>query len=136
MHKAFVDTSVILRILVKDDDIKRKAAEKMLQTAGQRGETLFLLPVAVLEVVWVLEKVYKYERTRIREIVEAILNTPSLKVEMEEVFRSALVVYVEKNVKFADAVMGYWGLARGFSTVYTYDEKDFKRISGLEVKKP
>ena len=136
MRKAFVDTSVILRILVKDDDIKRKAAEKMLQTAMQRGETLFLLPVAVLEVVWVLKKVYKYERTSIREIVEAILNTPALKVEMEEVFRRALVVYVDKNVKFADAVMGYWGLAQGFSTVYTYDEKDFKRISGLDVKKP
>ena len=84
MHKAFVDTSVILRILVKDDDIKRKAAEKMLQTARQRGETLFLLPVAVLEVVWVLEKVYKYERPLIRDGVEAILNTPALKVEIEE----------------------------------------------------
>jgi len=29
--------------------------------------------------------------------------------------------------------MGYWGLEKGFSTVYTYDEKDFKRIEGLEV---
>ena len=29
--------------------------------------------------------------------------------------------------------MGHWGLDEGLSTVYTYDEKDFKKISGLQV---
>jgi predicted nucleic-acid-binding protein len=69
-------------------------------------------------------------------MLEAILNTPVLRFEMGNVFRKAIKVYEEKNVKFADAVMGYWGLEKGFSTVYTYDEKDFKRIEELEVKKP
>jgi predicted nucleic acid-binding protein len=55
---------------------------------------------------------------------------------MEDVFRKALEVYESKNVKFADAIMGYRGLEKGLSTVYTFDEKDFKRIEGLEVKKP
>jgi predicted nucleic-acid-binding protein len=64
------------------------------------------------------------------------MNTPQLKVELEETFRKALRVYEENNVKFADAVMGYWGLERGIATVFTYDEKDFKRIEGLTVKKP
>lgn len=36
MNKAFVDTSVILRLLVKDDDIKMKAAEKLLRNAGTK----------------------------------------------------------------------------------------------------
>lgn len=64
----------------------------------------------MLEIVWVLEKVYKFERKQIREVAEAILNTPELKIEMDDVFRKALQVYEEKNVKFADAVMGCWGL--------------------------
>jgi predicted nucleic acid-binding protein len=55
---------------------------------------------------------------------------------MEEVFRKALAVYEEKNIKFADAVMAHWGLERGVHVVYTYNEKDFKRIDGLEVRKP
>lgn len=136
MVKSFIDTSVILRFLINDDGVKRKACERLFKTAGTHGIILNLLPVAVLEVVWVLEKVYKYERKMIREIVEAILNTPELRVEMEDVFRKALAVYEEKNVKFADAVMAYWGLERGVAIVYTYDEKDFKRIEGLEVRKP
>jgi hypothetical protein len=32
--------------------------------------------------------------------------------------------------------MGYWDLEGGLSTVYTYDENDFKKISGLQVRRP
>jgi len=136
MTKAFVDTSVILRILIKDDELKARAAVNLLKSAGEKGLILYLLPVAVLETVWVLEKVYSFSRKAVREVVEAILNTPELKVEQEAVFRKALQAYVEKNIKFADAVMGYWGLDKGYTTVFTYDEKDFRRIEGLETRKP
>jgi predicted nucleic-acid-binding protein len=136
MNRAFIDTSVILRFLVKDDDLKAKAVEKLLRTASGRGTVLHILPVTMLEIVWVLEKVYKFGRKEIRELAEAIINTPKLKVEMGDVFLKALKAYEEKNVKFADAVMGYWGLERGIAIAYTYDEKDFRRIEGLVVKKP
>lgn len=136
MEKAFIDTSVILRILVEDDDLKSKACGKLLRDAKKNGIALHLLPIAVMEIVWVLEKVYKFDRKRIREIATALLNTPELHVEMEDAFRKALTVYEEKNIKFADAIMSAWGLECGLSTVYTYDEKHFKRIEGLKVKKP
>ena len=136
MFKAFVDTNVLIRLIVKDDDLKRKACEKLLEKAKHKEVNLYILPVAVLEIVWVLEKYYKLDRKTIREFMEAVLNTPELKCEMENTFRNALMLYEEKNVKFADAVMGYWGLDKEISIVYTYDEKDFKRIDGLEVRKP
>ena len=86
--------------------------------------------------VWVLDKVYKLKRQRIAEIVEALLNTPNLKCELEQIFRRALKDYADKNIKFADAVIAYQGLSDCISIVYTYDEKDFKRIGKLEVRKP
>ena len=136
MHKAFVDTNIFLRLLVKDDETKAKACVNLIKDSKQNDFTLYVLPVTLLEIVWVLEKVYKYEKKAVRELTEAILNTPELKCEMEDVFRQALETYETRNVKFADAVMGYWGLERGVSTVFTYDENDFKRIKGLEVLKP
>ena len=136
MPKAFVDTSVILRILIKDDELKARAAVNLLKSAGEKDLVLYLLPVAVLETVWVLEKVYFFPRKAVREVVEAILNTPALRVEKEAVFRKALKAYEEKNIKFADAVMGFWGLDQGYPIVFTYDEKDFKRLAGLDVRKP
>jgi len=136
VDKAFVDTSVILRILVRDDEGKIAAGERLLLSARRAGKRLHVLPVTILEIVWVLEMVYKLDRRSIRELADAILNTGELAVENGEVFRKALAAYEEKNVKFADAVMGTWGVARGMKTVYTYDEKDFRRIGELEVIKP
>jgi predicted nucleic-acid-binding protein len=135
-NKAFIDTSALLRLLVKDDPAKARAVEKLIKESKGKAMTLYVLPVTLLEIVWVTEKVYRLTRKAIRELVEAILNTPELKCPLEQVFRHALVTYETQNIKFADAVMGYWGLTEGVSTVYTYDEKDFKRIPGLQVRKP
>lgn len=136
MNRAFVDTSVLLRFLVKDDDLKARAVEKLLLTASGKGTVLHILPVTMLEIVWVLEKAYKFGKKEVRGLAEAIINTPQLKVEMGDVFLKALKAYEEKNVKFADAVMAYWGLEKKISIAYTYDEKDFRRIEGLTVKRP
>jgi len=136
MNRAFVDTSVLLRFLIKDDDLKARAVEKLLLTASGKGTVLHILPVTMLEIVWGLEKVYKFGKKEVRELAEAIINTPQLKVEMGDVFLKALKAYEEKNVKFADAVMAYWGLEKKISIAYTYDEKDFRRIEGLTVRKP
>ena len=135
-NSAFVDTSAILRFLVKDDPAKAKAVEKLLRESKDRRTTLFVLPVTILEIVWVTEKVYRLSRKTIRELVEAILNTPELKCPWEPVFRQALVTYETHKVKFADAVIGHWGLTEGLSTIYTYDENDFRKIPGLQVLRP
>jgi predicted nucleic-acid-binding protein len=135
-NKAFIDTSAILRFLVKDDPAKARAVEKLLKESKDRGITLYLPPVTILEIVWVTEKVYRLNRKTIRELVEAILNTPNLKCPLERVFRQALITYETQKIKFADAVMGHWGLEEGISTVYTYDENDFRKIYGLQVRKP
>ena len=135
-NKAFIDTSAVLRLLVKDDPAKARAVERLLKESKEKNIVLYVLPVTILEIVWVTEKVYRLSRKAIRELVEAILNTPELKCPLEQVFRQALITYETQNIKFADAVMGDWGLNEGLSTVYTYDEKDFKKISGLQVRKP
>ena len=135
-NKAFIDTSAVLRLLVKDDPAKGRAVEKLLKESKDKDIPLYVLPVTILEIVWVTEKVYRLSRKAIRELVEAILNTFELKCPLEQVFRKALITFETEKIKFADAVMGYWGLNEGLSTLYTYDEKDFKRISGLQVRKP
>ena len=135
-NRAFIDTSAILRMLVQDDDLKAKAVENLIRDAPEKGLVLYVIPVTILEIVWVLEKVYKYPKKAIRELAEAIINTPQLKVDLAGVFLDALKAYEENNVKFADAVMAFWGMNKGITVTYTYDEKDFKRIDGLTVLKP
>ena len=136
MLKAVVDTNIIIRLAVKDDDKQKEACIKLLERAKNRELILYVLPVAFLETVWILEKYYKLPKKKVRDFVEALLNTPEIICDMENVFKKAIAVYEEKNIKFADAVMGHWALEKGISEVFTYDEMDFRRIEGLKVHKP
>jgi predicted nucleic-acid-binding protein len=134
--KICVDTNILLRVLVKDDTGQMETALSVLKNARRLGYELHLLPVALLEVVWVLEKVYRLSRSRIREVVEGIIFTPDLKVAKAQVFLEAIGDYEEKKVKFADALMARWALSEGLSGVVTFDLKHFKRIEGLAVLSP
>ena len=136
MQKAVIDTNIIIRLAVKDDDKQRESCMRLLEKAKDKKLTLYILPVAVLETVWILEKYYKLPKKEVRDFVEALLNTPEIICDMENVFKRAIAVYEEKNIKFTDAVMGYWGLEKGINEVFTYDEKDFRKIEGLKVHKP
>lgn len=136
MQKAVIDTNIIIRLAVKDDDKQREACISLLKKAKNKELILYILPVAVLEIVWILEKYYKLPRKTVRDFIEALLNTPEIICDMENVFKQAIAVYEEKNIKFADAVMGYWGLEKDINVVYTYDKKDFSRIPGIKVKQP
>ncbi|MBA2849851.1 type II toxin-antitoxin system VapC family toxin [Thermosulfuriphilus ammonigenes] len=126
----------MLRILVKDDADQLEKALAVFKNAHRLGYKLHVLPIALLEVVWVLEKVYRLSRSRIREIVEGIIFTPRLKVEKAQVFLEALRDYEEKNIKFADALMAYWALSENLSGIVTFDRKHFQRIKKLEVVDP
>lgn len=136
MIRALVDTNVILRYLLRDDERKFAECERLLNAARRREVHLVLPPIVAFEIVWILEKFYKYPKNAIRETMEIILNTPELNCEMIDVLFSALDIYERRNVKFADAVIAAWGRDREIGVIYTYDEKDFKRIEWLEVRKP
>lgn len=136
MFKAIIDTNVLVRLFVQDDRAKAAAGKKLLEQAHDKGNVFDVPGIVLLELVWVLEKHYKLERPKVREYAEAVLNTPVFRCEMEDVFRNALDDYVERRVKFADAVIAAWGMGRGINTVFTFDERDFKKIKGIEVRKP
>jgi predicted nucleic-acid-binding protein len=135
-NEAFIDTSVILRILTKDDKNKMENAVRLIKDSAKNGIYLHVLPVALIETVFVLEKIYKFSKLEIKELIEGILNTPELHCELDNIFRQAVSLYSEKNIKFGDALMSSWAIEKGISVVYAYDMKDFKRVSGLEVKNP
>jgi len=136
LQKALVDTSIIIRLMVKDNNLKYKAVEKLLAEAKSKGIALYLLPVAILETFIVLEKVYKLDKKSLAERISALLNTPDITIEQQDVFIKAIKYYTERNVKFTDAVIACWGLEKGISKIFTCDERDFRRIEGLKVHKP
>jgi hypothetical protein len=74
INNAFIDTSVILRILTKDDKNKMEDAVRLIKDSAKNGIYLHVLPIALIETVFVLEKIYKFSKLEIKELIESILE--------------------------------------------------------------
>ncbi|MYC84461.1 MAG: type II toxin-antitoxin system VapC family toxin [Acidimicrobiia bacterium] len=84
------DTNVLVRYLVRDDAEQAEAARALLEGLT-RERPGFVCREAVVEVVWVLERVYRFGRVEIADVLLELLATDCLVFESaDDVIRSVL----------------------------------------------
>ena len=131
--KVVIDTNLLVRYLINDDQKKAAAVDNLLDKAIN-GEVKIVVPsVVIAELVWVLESFYQMKADAILELVEAIINTSGLDVTDKSTVISALRLYKNRNIDFIDAWIIEFAKERGIKTIYTFDKKHFRDIEGIEV---
>ncbi len=97
-----IDTNVVLRFLLEDDDIQSPIAKKYL--SYQKYD--FIVPTAVIcEVVWVLKKSVKLSNSFIAEILQNFVLLENIKVNETE-FDNGLKFLLQGG-DFADGVIAH-----------------------------
>ncbi len=127
-----LDTDVLVRYLTLDDDIQAEAATEVIEGAARTGEPLFVSPVVLCEVVWVLEAAYRLGRDDIVRALDSILRTAQLHFEDKDVLWQALADYRGGRGDFADYVIGRAAVAAGCSSTVTFD-RDLTSSALFEV---
>ena len=85
-----IDTNVLVRYLVRDDAEQAEAARALLEGLT-RERPGFVCREAVVEVVWGLERVYRFGRVEIADVLLELLATDCLVFESaDDVIRSVL----------------------------------------------
>ncbi|OIN96232.1 hypothetical protein AUJ66_06935 [Candidatus Desantisbacteria bacterium CG1_02_38_46] len=130
-----VDANVILRYLTEDDKKKADACEKLLERAVDGKEKLFISDMVIAEIIWVLEKIYKYEKDAIRFRIEKILNTPNLIFQNKNLLEESISLYEEANIDFIDAYHIILMRENNIEEIYSYDT-DFDRVPQIKRKEP
>ena len=131
--KAVIDTNLLVRYLINDDQKKAEAVDNLLDRAA-KGEVRIVVPsVVIAELVWVLESFYQLKADAILELVEAIINTSGLDVTDKSTIIPALRLYKSKSIDFIDAWIIEFAKERGVKTIYTFDKRHFRDIEGIEV---
>ncbi len=131
--KVVIDTNLLVRYLINDDQKKADAVDNLLDKAI-KGEVRIIIPsVVIAELVWVLESFYQLKEDAILELVEAIVNTSGLDVTDKSTVISALRLYKNRNIDFIDAWIIEFAKERGIKTIYTFDKKHFRNIEGIEI---
>ena len=119
-----VDTNVLLRYLLRDDEAQ---AERACLLIGGTAAVL-ITDVVLAETVWTLTgRRYRASKSDIISVVEGLLSEPGIRFEDDEVVWRALQAYRDTDAGFSDALIVYKALkiaAAGkevLEAVHTFD---------------
>jgi len=118
-----VDTNVVVRYLVKDDDAQSARARDIVQNAP-----IFISPTVILECDWVLRSLYGFSRRQALGALEAFFGTPNVNVGEAAAVKRALRL-AELGLDFADALQ--LALAEYCEAFVTFDRRLARRARGL-----
>lgn len=126
-----VDANIVIRYLTRDDPGKAEKCRALLEkTIAGQGPALFMSDLAVAEIVWVLESIYKLSKSEIRDNVETVLSAPNIEFQNKEFLSESVVLYAAHNVDFIDAYQAVLVKHRQMSGIYSYDT-DFDKLAGV-----
>lgn len=120
-----VDTNVVVRLLVNDDERQGAKARTLFESGD-----VWIGATVLLEVAWVLESVYGLGAVEAAESLERLLGLPGVRIENPSAIATALAA-VKQGVELADAVH----LCRAPEDVEfaTFDRAPAKSARGLRT---
>ncbi len=117
-----VDTNVLVRLLVRDDEKQFKAARSLME------DDIYLPDSVVLETEWVLRDIYDFPKTRILEAFRGFFGLKN--VFLDDPLKMARVLeWHESGLDFADAL--HLAKSEHVSEFKTFDGTFIKRAKGL-----
>jgi predicted nucleic-acid-binding protein len=121
-----VDTNVLIRYLVRDDQAQYVKARRLIDREVAQGEPVLVNLLVLLETEWVLRSIYKLAKAEIVATFSAMLNTAELAFEDERSIERALYSWTESAADFTDCLIEARNLNLGCRATATFDGKALK----------
>jgi predicted nucleic-acid-binding protein len=116
-----LDTNVLIRFLVEDDEAQSRRATKLIEGAVARDEQLFVSDIVMCETVWVLSSAYGFSRAEIVDALSQLLRARSVVFNSADSIARALDAYRKERGDFADYLIREHARSAGAETVATFD---------------
>lgn len=121
-----LDTKVLVRFLVRDDEEQYQRACDLIRTEARREDFICVSLLVLLETEWVLRSRYKFGKEDILGIFSELLNAGDIRFEDETAIAQALFMWKDSSVQFADCLIGARHWALGCSATATFDQGALK----------
>jgi predicted nucleic-acid-binding protein len=116
-----VDTNVLVRLLVADDEDQLALAERLLETAREEGTSCFVSDPVLCELEWVLVSRYRARRSDVAAVFEGLVEDAGLVFENREALLMAIRSYKESRADLSEHLIGAKAHAFGAATTWTFD---------------
>lgn len=117
-----IDTNVLVRLLVRDDEAQFKVASRLVERADAAGEPLLIGLGVLLETEWVLRSRYRLNKAAIAATFSGLLETDGVVLEHEPTAEEALYIWNQHaSADFADCLHNARAAQLGRARFVTFD---------------
>jgi predicted nucleic-acid-binding protein len=117
-----IDTNVLVRFLVQDDPAQTAACMQFVEglTPDNPG---YVSREVLVELVWVLERAYRYPRPVVAMTLQKLLEAAELVLETADDVGASLDLYRDDGYGFADLMIAAAARRAGAERLVTLDRK-------------
>jgi predicted nucleic-acid-binding protein len=128
-----IDTNVLVRLLVRDDEAQFAAAQRLVDHAAEVEEPVLILLGVLLETEWVLRSRYRLDKPSIAGAFTALLESADVELEHPPTLEEALYVWAQyPGADFADCLLTARAAHLGRSRFLTFDS-GASHLPGVEL---
>ena len=121
-----LDTNVLVRFLVRDDEDQFDRAQRLIRREAQTGTPVLVSHLVLLETEWVLRSRYKLSKSEILGAFSDLMSAVDMSFEEEHVVEEALFIWKNSPAQFADCLIGARYGTLGCSATATLDTDAMK----------
>ena len=118
-----IDTNVLVRYLVRDDEAQFEKASRLIKREIGAGEAVFVSLPVLLETEWVLRSRYGLKKAEIVNAISGLLDTTEIQFEAESAIEESLKQWKDSTADFADCLIGAHNRRLGCRATATFDAK-------------
>ncbi|WJH39694.1 type II toxin-antitoxin system VapC family toxin [Aliirhizobium terrae] len=115
--KISLDTNVLLRLVVGDDEAQQQAAAQILEDA----ELVAISTYVFCEFAWVLDRSYRVSRSDIATAIRGVLDMRNVVINRPAI--EAGLALLDTGGDFADGAITFDGQWLGADTFVSFDKK-------------
>lgn len=133
MKDKYADTNLYIRYVIPDHEVHFLEAKAIYMRASN-GEFRILFEIeVVLEIEYVLHKVYKVPKSVISHKIRELSQFQNVAIQNYDIVDQALEYYLNANVDLVDAIL--FTKAKANDTKVISFDKDFKKIENYDKRR-
>lgn len=121
-----IDTNVLVRFLVRDDEAQFERARKLIGRELAARRRVFISQLVLLETEWVLRSRYGLSKEQMIVTLSSLLDAADVQFEDEPAIEEALFIWKDATADFADCLIGVKNRRLGCWATATFDTKAAK----------
>jgi predicted nucleic-acid-binding protein len=117
-----LDANVLVRLLTADEPIQLKAATQLLASFDGQANSFYINDMVLVELVWVLRRLYGFERKDTLPAVQSLLSSDAFVFEDRARLSQVIRLCSEQALDFADTMIALINIDAPCEYTATFDE--------------